>query len=170
MTRRPSRRRLRSQRGFSLLEVLIAFALVGFWTLGSARMMSATAQLEKTAEFRSSAVILASDLLERIQANQGSAATGAYVRTNFVNGTVASCSAGACTGAQLAEFDLSEWQSKVAARLPSATFAVTSPLAGNPFTYTVTINWSDRRSGQTYASGGTSEPFAYTASRTYFTQ
>ncbi len=156
------------QGGFSLLEVLITLVLVGFWTLGSARMMSATTQLEKTAEFRSAAVVLASDLLERMEANKVAASTGAYVQSGSSATTAPSCITAACTGSQLAQFDLSEWQTKLSARLPSSTFSVTSPAAGNPFTYTVTINWVDRRTAQAYATNGASESFAYAASRSFF--
>ena len=169
--RRPQRhRRAAPQGGFSLLEVLITLLLVGFWTLGSARMMSATTQLEKTAEFRSAAVVLASDLLERMEANKVAASTGAYVHSGGAQPTAPSCTSAACTTSQLAAFDLAEWQTKLAARLPSATFSVTSPAAGNPFTYTVTINWVDRRTAQTYATSGANEPFAYAATRTFFAQ
>lgn len=153
-----------------MLEVLITLLLVGFWTLGSARMMSSTTQLEKTAEFRTAAVVLASDLLERMEANKIAASTGAYVHSGAARPTAPSCTAAACTGSQLAEFDLAEWQAKLSARLPSSTVSVTSPAADNPFTYTVTINWVDRRTAQTYATTGTSEPFAYAASRTFFAQ
>lgn len=172
MLRLSSRRRSRParQRGFSLLEVLIALLLVGFWTLGSARMLTSTTQLEKTAEFRSAAVILASDLLERMEANKTAASTGAYVYSGTSSDTPPACSAVACSATDLATFDLAEWQAKLNTRLPSATVAVTSPAAGNPFSYTVTINWSDRRTAQTYATTGTTETFAYAASRTFFSQ
>ena len=163
-------RRLRSQRGFSLLEVLISLVLVAFWALGSARMMSATMQLEKSSSLRNIAVALASDLLERIEANQVAASGGAYADANNGTSTAPSCSLTACTGAQLAQFDLSEWKGKLNAQLPSATASIVSGGVGNPFSYTVTITWTDRRSGQTYANSGKSESFAYSASRNFYKQ
>jgi type IV pilus assembly protein PilV len=165
-----SSRQLSPQGGFSLLEVLISLVLVAFWALGSARMMSATMQLEKSSSLRNVAVALASDLLERIEANQVAASVGAYADAN--NGTSSSpqCSMTACTGAQLAQFDLSEWKGKLNTQLPSATASIVSGGVGNPFSYTVTITWTDRRSGQTYATSGKSESFAYSASRNFYKQ
>jgi prepilin-type N-terminal cleavage/methylation domain-containing protein len=61
--------RFAGQRGFSLLEILITLFLLTMWLLASAGVQSASLQFNKAAQFRTQAVYFATDLAERMQAN-----------------------------------------------------------------------------------------------------
>jgi hypothetical protein len=89
------------------------------------------------------------------------------------------CVAAACSAAALAAYDLSQWQSAVAATLPQSSWSVAQALSGSQSTYTVTLNWVDRQTNASSAAAdanssfgsnaaGTGEKFSYTSSRTFF--
>ena len=157
----------RPQQGFTLLEVLVALLLIAMWMLSTAGLQASSLKLMKASEFRAQAVQLASDLAERMEANPIGANAGNYVFSGTVS-AVTNCATAACTPAQLAAFDLREWQGAVSAALPTATPTVTSSAAGNPITYTITISWTDRRGSEQYATTGTTEQFTYTSARTIY--
>ena len=93
--------------GHSLLELLVAVAIVGIGALGAAKLQTLSAQNNRAALEHSLAVMLAEDMLERIRANpQGSygIALGA-APTGFVD-----CLSQTCTSAQLAAFDAAVWK------------------------------------------------------------
>jgi type IV pilus assembly protein PilV len=154
----------RTQRGFSMLEILVTLFLLTMWLLASAGVQSSALKFNKAAQFRTQAVYLATDLAERMQANKTATVAGGYVYSGAAI-TPPNCLTAACTSAQLAQFDLAEWNGRVTAALPNATVAVTGAVA-NPITYTIVISWSDRRTDRTYSTSGTSESFSYTATKT----
>ena len=175
---------VRSQRGFSMVEVLVTLLIVALALLGTAGLQSYAMRLNQGAQFRSQAVFLAADLAERMEANRPGAVDGAYVlapvsAATFLGGGGAAstdCVAAGCTAAALAAFDLSQWQSMVATTLPQSAWEVVQTVSGNPSSYTLTISWVDRLSDTTQASyqagaslganaGGTGERFFYTATR-----
>jgi type IV pilus assembly protein PilV len=155
-----------------MLETLITLAIITIWLLGSANVQTFALRLNKAAQFRTQAVLLASEMAERIEANKAYAKTGAYA---YSGGTVSSgtdCTAATCLATDLRTFDLAEWTTRVVATLPNATATIT-PDTNDPITYTIVINWHDRRTDQTYGTTGTGavatdEASSYTATRTIF--
>ena len=153
-----------------MFEILVTLVLLTLWLLGSAGVQSASLQYNKSAQFRTQAVYLATELMERMQANQTATIAGSYVSTGGSGGTAPNCVTGTCTPNQLAQFDLAEWNARVTAALPSATVAVTTTGVANPIAYTIVIGWSDRRTERTYDASltGTGESFSYTTTKTFF--
>jgi len=159
--------RVHTQRGFSMLEILLTLFLLTMWLLASAGVQSSSLQYTKAAAFRTQAVYLATEIGERMQANKPAAVAGSYV---YGGGTVTSptdCMAALCSSAALASFDLAEWSARVNATLPNATISITGT-AANPINYTIVVGWTDRRSDRTYSATGTSEAFSYTSTITVF--
>jgi len=158
----------RTQRGFSMLEILVTLFLITMWLLASAGVQSSSLQYSKAAQFRTQAVYLATELSERMQANTAGAVAGGYA----ISGTVATagtdCTTAACSSDDLAAFDIAEWSARVTAMLPNASVTVTPAAVANPITYTIVIAWSDRRTDRAYSTTGTAESFSYTATRTIF--
>ena len=58
------------QRGFSLIEALVAFLILSIGMLGIASLQMISLKAGKTAELRTIAVIKAEEILERIRNNQ----------------------------------------------------------------------------------------------------
>lgn len=58
---------LYSQRGLSLIEVLIAIVVFSVGLLGAARLIVEQHQLEQASGFRATATLMAEDLLERVK-------------------------------------------------------------------------------------------------------
>ena len=154
----------KNQHGISLIEVLVTLVIVAGGLLGTAGLMIYSMKLNKSGEFRTQAVLAASDLFERMEANKVAAVNGSYIvasNTSTVTTAATNCSNAACNAASLANYDLNQWGTTVVSTLPQASWSVTSPAAGSPRAYTVVINWTDRSSNKT-ASG---ENFAYTANK-----
>ncbi len=142
--------RPRPARGVTMLEVLVTLLIITLWLLGTAGAQSSAVKLTKAAQFRTTAILLASDIAERMEGNSTAAAGGAYGpydSASYVDST-ANCVSSACSGANLAAFDLTEWGRRVkeTATLPGATATIgfVAGSATTPPSYTITINWTDR--------------------------
>jgi type IV pilus assembly protein PilV len=159
-----------SQQGFSMLEILVTLAVTAIALLGTAALQLNALRMGQGSQFRNQAVFLAGDIAERMEANKLAAVAGSYALALTAAPPAANdtCSIGACTSAQLAAYDLALWQNTIAAVLPTSSWSVTQTTAGNPSTYTITVNWTDRRGNTTYANVGSGEVFSYTATRTIF--
>ena len=180
-------RTCRSEGGFSMIEVLVTLLIISLALLGTAGLQAYSMRLNQGGQFRSLAVFLAADLAERMEANRTSALAGGYVvpstlGADFLAGGAAvstACVTAACSPAALAAYDLSQWQSAVATTLPQCSWSVAQTVSGSQRTYTVTLNWVDRKTNANSAAAdanssfgsnaaGTGEKFSYTSSRTFF--
>lgn len=158
------------QQGFSLIEILVTITITSIALLGAAGLQLRALRVGQSGQLRSQAVFLATDLTERMEANKSAAVLGSYAvsLSSTPPALVTTCATGACTSAGLAAFDLSQWQNSIQPLLPNSSWSVIQSTTGNPSTYTITINWTDRRSDTTYASTGTGETFSYVTTRTVF--
>ena len=155
-----------------MLETLITLAIITIWLLGSANVQTFALRLNKAAQFRTQAVLLASEMAERIEANKDYALTGGYAYSGGAATSTKDCTTATCLATELRAFDLAEWTTRLAATLPSGSATIT-PDTNNPITYTIVVNWTDRRTEQTYGSTGAGstagvEASSYTATRTLF--
>lgn len=141
LARQAMRQAGRRQRGFSLVEAMVALVVLAVGMLGIAGLYVTTLRSGGGAIYRMQAVNLATDLADRIRVNRGAnvAYQGAAANNNCYG-------AGAvdCTPAQMAANDLLVWQAQVAAILPggNGTVAVAGLVA--PYTYTITIGWTEQ--------------------------
>ncbi len=167
--------------GFSMIEVLVTLLVISLALLGTAGLQAYAMRMSQGGQFRSQAVLMASDLAERMEANKPAAIAGNYVvaQSSTPVAVNAACISAACAAGTLAAYDLAQWQRAVAATLPQSSWAVTQVTGGNPTTYTITIGWVDRKADTTNAAydesagvgsnaSGTGERFFYTATRTIF--
>lgn len=133
-----------NQRGFSLVEVLVALIVLTIGMLGIAGLYVTTLRASGSALLRMQAVNLAGDMADRIRANPnaGTAYAGVQANNNCSSALPADCSAGA-----MAADDLFRWRVQLAAALPDdgnvATPQGTVGVAGGttPRTYTVRVTW-----------------------------
>ena len=70
----------KSQSGFTLIEILVSVVVAAIGLLGVARLQMATLQNNNSSQYRSIAIQIASDLLERMRSNQDGVNLSAYNR------------------------------------------------------------------------------------------
>ena len=134
----------RTQRGFSLIEVLIALIIMSVGMLGIAGLYVHGMQAGRTSLFRHHAVTLAGDVADRIRANpDGAAAYVDVANPSAAPGT--NCVAGGvdCAPAEMATHDKFLWDEQANDTLPDGDVTVAYDNAAVPSVYTVTITWSE---------------------------
>jgi type IV pilus assembly protein PilV len=130
---------IKSNGGFTLVEVLIALIVLSVGMLGIAGLYVHSMQAGRTSMFRHHAVTLAGDVGDRIRANPraGPAYALAGSNNNCVNGGVD------CTPGQMAANDIFLWDQQAADTLPNGTVTVVYDNAVMPPTYEITVQWTE---------------------------
>lgn len=110
------------QRGFTLLESLIAIVVVALGVLGILGVQLRTLQETQTSVRRAQAIRLIEDLNERIRANPNALTAGVLANYAVDWGAVAftppDCAAAACGSGDLALYDIATWKAAVTATMP----------------------------------------------------
>lgn len=104
---------MRPQRGFSLIEILVAVLVMGVGVLGVTGLQMVSLQNNRDALLRTEALQMAYDVLDRIRVNPGAGVLGiAYDGVDFDDAAVAptDCIANNCTSAQITGFDIALWK------------------------------------------------------------
>lgn len=142
--------KLRSEQGFSLIEVLVAVLVLTIGLLGLFGMQLAGVKSNQSAYFRTQASLLASDMADRLRFNSDRAIAGGYDGFSTANSNVEkpSCwnTSTGCNETSLVDLDKAEWTESVeggddtAILLPNASGTIVRG-AGNLFT--VQIQWDE---------------------------
>jgi len=116
--------------GFSLIEVLVAVFVLAIGVIGAGGMQLTAMRSGTQSAFLSSAVQLAAELADKMRANSTSmkqdSADNPYLSIDFQDSPEAAaapskfCYADACNSRELAQFDIHQWQRRLAAALPNA--------------------------------------------------
>jgi len=151
-----------SCKGAGLMEVLVALAVISIGALGFTRAQFSSLQITADAGLRTIATFLAQDMVARIQANAGEAwqglNSGYQTGPATLNANCLSTTGTICTGNQMAQHDLADWNALITSAFPAASSAVgivcldatpgntaqacTPPGANpNPVVFTVKIFW-----------------------------
>jgi type IV pilus assembly protein PilV len=137
--------RRRTDAGFTLVEVLIALVVLAIGMLGIAALLLNGLQSSRVAVLRTQAVVLASDMGDRIRANRTAGASYALAAGTTLSAPGKNCtSAGQCVASEVAAVDLYAWQQSVTRTLPGATTSITVAPVGalSSNVYTITISWT----------------------------
>lgn len=135
----------KKQRGFSLLEVMIALVIFSIGLIGLAGLQSASMSYNHSAYLRSQATYLAYNILDKMRANPAAAENGNYEIAYADTGTSNACyynTAGTCNTVQLAQTDIFEWKQAINT-LPGGQGQVVASLSSGVRIYTVTMQWTD---------------------------
>lgn len=105
-----------SQRGFSLLEVLIALLVLAVGLLGLAALQNMGLRLNHQSYERTQATILIYDMIDRMRANPTGVVAGNYAlsMTSTPPTATLNCEATACTPAAMAAYDMNRWITTIA--------------------------------------------------------
>ncbi len=160
-----------NDKGFTLIEVLIAMLILAIGLLGLAGLQATSLRNNMSAYNRSQATLLAYDMADRMRANVADTSDLADQTASIYNTMVPTAAtvqnncklvAGACTAAQMAQNDLFEWNRSIAggpaesgpplmdaqpATLPLGQGTIVGALSGQNMIYTITIGWDDNRDG-----------------------
>jgi type IV pilus assembly protein PilV len=136
-----------SQRGFTLVEVLVALVIMAIGLLGISGLYVESLRANRTSLLRTHAVNLANDMADRIRANRRGRTD--YVKAAGTPPTADSdCLTAACNAQKLAKADLVAWDTAVSKRLPNnagalprTSVAFAPAAAGTLDRYTVRIEW-----------------------------
>jgi type IV pilus assembly protein PilV len=136
-----------AERGFTMIEALVALVVLAIGLLGIAALYLDSLRAGRTAIYRTQAVNIAADLADRIRANrQGVLAyTSAFADTHVADANCDDAAVG-CTAAEMAETDLARWKDTLGQQLPGGQgeVQVTAPaVAGDPGTYVITVRWTE---------------------------
>lgn len=102
---------LSTQRGLSLMEVLTATVVLAVGASGLGVLQAGALRDSRDALQRTEAIVLASDMLERVRANPG----GGYAAALGDGPGAAPCILRACDPRQLADFDVATWKCRLGA-------------------------------------------------------
>jgi type IV pilus assembly protein PilV len=129
--------------GFTLIETMVALLVLSVGMIGVAALYGQALSASSTAGYRSQAIVLASELADRIRGNR--AARTAYEGTPTNHSCDLPTGAGGvdCSPAEMAEHDMWLWQDEVARVLPSGQGTVDVDASVNPVSYTVTVSWAE---------------------------
>jgi type IV pilus assembly protein PilV len=159
---------MRTNHGFTLIEVLIAMVVIAMGLLGLAGLQATNLKNNQSAYFRSQATQLAYDIADRMRVNNTNSGADYDTKTGSCltepddakkQLCLEKCKTAACTTAQMADYDLNNWGIKLANILPSGEGIVckdSTPAdgtvgnhkcdgTGNAFA--VKIWWDDNREG-----------------------
>ena len=110
------------QRGFTMLEVLIAILVIAIGTLGMAGLQLIALKNTQGSHYRSIAVQLANDIAERMRGNMNGVLANGYNRTSVTidySTPKPNCTTTTgCPFSDMAINDAYEWQQLIAAQLP----------------------------------------------------
>jgi type IV pilus assembly protein PilV len=117
--------------GMTLVEVLVTLVIISVGLLGVAGMQLATVRNNSDAFVRSSAAVLASDMLDRMRANRRDALAANY---NVNYGATP-------TGTTVAAREMREWKAVLGNQLPQGDGQITTDANR---VVTIRIRWGER--------------------------
>ncbi len=139
--------------GYSLLEVLVALAVLSVGVLGLAALQTTGLKLDHQSYLRTQATLQAYDMMDRIRANPTEIEAGGFdnVGLGYIPGGTSDCTT-SCTPAQLRDHDIEQWAEANADLLPEGQGAICRGVldddlncAGNPGQrlFQVGIEWRE---------------------------
>ncbi|WP_160060342.1 type IV pilus modification protein PilV [Psychromonas sp. L1A2] len=117
---------MNKDKGFSLIEVLVALIVVAIGVLGHAKMQAKSMSLVQQNFFAQTANTALLDLAQRIRSNSDLA--DSFIYSNLSSGdditSNKNCSTSTCTESEFATAELAEWFDHLQNNLPSPRFSI----------------------------------------------
>lgn len=134
--------------GSSLIEVLVTMVILSIGLLGYAGMQVSSMRSTETGRMRSEVIALASDISDRLKANQPHVNAGAYIGNLSGKPSSPECGPSPCTSPQMSKQDLSSWHERLSL-LPDGKGNITKTaitIDGIDSTLmTISLCWNEKR-------------------------
>lgn len=139
----------RAQRGFGMIEVMVAVLVLAVGVMGFAGLQTRAVRASGDSYYRTQAMAIAQDLAERMRANSTQKAY--YLTTTLWSGTAATtnCITGTCSAQGMADYDAAVIRSNAQTLLPQGLVRVEQCKASA--VTCIYVAWD----GTTPTSGGT---------------
>jgi type IV pilus assembly protein PilV len=143
------------ERGFTLLEVMIALVILAIGVMGVIGMQMSTYKQLQTSHNFSKAAMLAGEMADRMLANVDQVTAGNYTHDAPTSKPSPDCANTACTQTELAAYDVWMWQAQIAAqdpndeskKLPGALPSASGAVQVQDGEYIVIVRWDDDLDG-----------------------
>lgn len=162
--------------GFTIIEVLVALLVLSVGLLGLAALQATGLRYNHSAYLRSQAVVQVYDMADRMRANLPGVQAGAYsnlsgIPTSYTSGSincVGNSSSNNCVAADMAQFDLGQWNTANGGLLPGGAGKVGIAAGGGAdcananAVCTITVSWNEIEGGVPVAKSfsTTIQPFS----------
>ena len=150
------------QQGFTLIEVLVAGLVLSVGVLGVAGLQVTSLKNLQSSQSYGIAAMLANDIADRMWVNREDVLetdADAYNHSTMPEDTPPDCIGGTCTPAEIAQFDIVDWQQQILGYaldgdtdIPGLLPAGSGTIEDHPTlanAYLITLRWDDDRSGST---------------------
>ncbi|MCW7553836.1 type IV pilus modification protein PilV [Endozoicomonas gorgoniicola] len=143
--------------GVGLIEVLAALLVISIGVLGMVGLQTRSLQHNHVAYLRSQAVIIGNDMMDRIRVNRSLSSVNDDYVVEHGRLTAEECSAeaypddcetGACTSAELAEYDIRQWKFHMACVLPDSDGSITIEDSASGRIYVISMQFDESRGQQ----------------------
>jgi type IV pilus assembly protein PilV len=158
---------MKRQKGFTLLEVLVAIVVLAVGLVGLVGLQTVSIKNNQTAYYRAIAIQQVYDMADRMRANLAGVKEGDYNAIDATTPTDPSCISAGCTIPNVAVTDHFQWNKNNGIFLPGGTGTVTCPAtatcpsATQPVTegtvFNITVNWKERDGTTTGATHSITE-------------
>ena len=140
MNPRRFQRAPRRQRGFTLIEVMIAILVLGIGLLGFALLQTMNVRFTKSAQQRTMATALAYEVIDMMRMQRSDAGLGAYNQITYAS--FGAVTPGACDrpAAATTATNITRWKCEVRTALPEGAADIDLSADGN---VTVNVRWGD---------------------------
>ena len=138
-----------SQKGFSLIEVLIALVVLAIGLLGLAALQTIGLRYNHGSYQETQATILTYNIIDRMRANTTGRDSALYdtIDTSSWTATTDNCFSGSCDATELRNYDIDQWQNNILTYLgPTAIGTIST----SGTVRTVKLDWLERDIRQTF--------------------
>ncbi|WP_066016222.1 type IV pilus modification protein PilV [Endozoicomonas atrinae] len=142
----------KKNRGVGLVEVLISLLVITIGILGMAGVHSSSLQYNQSSYVQSQATFLATDMLDRIQANNSLARSGTNYQVGLndleysqciESGYPNNCETGSCSPQEMAAYDILQWKFQLTCQLPGSKGSITYLDSNGVRTYIIRLSFPD---------------------------
>ena len=134
-----------SQKGFSLVEVMVSMVLLTASMLGLVSLQKVSTKFDHQAYLRTQSVIQAGAMIEKLRANYAGASKGYYIVSPVPESYRKNCNSAVitCSHEELATYDVVTWNRQNANLLPGGTGLITGNTATS--TYMISVQWTEQK-------------------------